>query len=317
MHVTASAPGKLVLFGDHAVVHGQPGIVTAVDLRYRVQAECLAEPLLRIETPTLPEFEVPFPAPGRKYHAETAYVEAALRQLLVHSPIDCGFHIRTQGPEQSFGLGSSSAITVATLAATARLCQIELSRRDLYEMARTAVLDVQGAGSGLDVAAAVYGGTCYLERVGATPEPLAVAGMSVVIGYSGSKVSTTALLRKVAALRARQPDLIEPIFALMGRLTIRARDSLLEGRWCDLGRLADINQGLLDTLGVNTASLSRLIFAARAAGAWGAKLSGAGGGDCMFALTNTARREEVAAQIPPAGGRVIDVNCNAPGVSFP
>ena len=56
MHVTASAPGKLVLFGDHAVVHGQPGIVTAVDLRYSVQAECLAEPLLRIETPTLPEF---------------------------------------------------------------------------------------------------------------------------------------------------------------------------------------------------------------------------------------------------------------------
>ena len=91
MHVTASAPGKLVLFGDHAVVHGQPGIVTAVDLRYRVQAECLAEPLLRIETPTLPEREVPFPARGMKYHAETAYVEAALRQLLIHSPIDCGF----------------------------------------------------------------------------------------------------------------------------------------------------------------------------------------------------------------------------------
>ena len=125
MHVTASAPGKLVLFGDHAVVHGQPGIVTAVDLRYSVQAECLAEPLLRIETPTLPEFEVPFPAPGRKYQVETAYVEAALRQLLVHSLIDCGFHIRTQGPEQSFGLGSSSAITVATLAATARLCKID------------------------------------------------------------------------------------------------------------------------------------------------------------------------------------------------
>ena len=172
--------------------------------------------------------------------------------------------------------------------------------------------------SGLDVAAAVYGGTCYLERVRRRARsPLAVAGMSVVIGYSGSKVSTTALLRKVATLRARQPDLIDPIFALMGRLTIRARDSLLEGRWCDLGRLADIHQGLLDALGVNTASLSRLIFAARAAGAWGAKLSGAGGGDCMFALTNTDRREDVAAQIPAAGGKVIDVSCNAPGVSYP
>ena len=317
MHVTASAPGKLVIFGDHAVVHGHPGIVTAVDFRYRVRAERLAEPLLRIETPTMLERVVPLPAPGREYPAQTAYVEAALRQLFMRFPIDCGFHIRTQGPEQSFGLGSSSAITVATLAATARLCKVDLSRRDLYEMARAAVLDVQGAGSGLDVAAAVYGGTCYLERSGATPEPLAVAGLPVVIGYSGSKVSTSALLRQVASLRARQPDLIEAIFALMGRITIRARDSLLEGRWCDLGRLTNINQGLLEALGVNTARLTQLVFAARAAGAWGAKLSGAGGGDCMFALTDLARRAAVASQITAAGGEVIDVGCNAPGVSCP
>ncbi len=317
MLVTASAPGKLVLFGDHAVVHGQPGIVTAVDFRYRVRAECLAEPLLRIETTALPAREVSLPAPGRIYHAETAYVEAALQQLLERFQINCGFHIRTQGPEQSFGLGSSSAITVATLAATARLCKIDLSRRDLYEMARAAVLDVQGAGSGLDVAAAVYGGTCYLERVGATPEPLAAGGLPIVIGYSGNKVGTSELLRQVARLRSRQPDLIDPIFALMGRISIRAHACLLEGRWCDLGKLTDIHQGLLDALGVNTASLARLIFAARAAGAWGAKLSGAGGGDCMFALTDKARRAEVAAQISAAGGEIIDVGCNAPGVSYP
>ena len=315
MQVTASAPGKLVLFGDHAVVHGQPGIVTAVDFRYRVKVEFLAEPLLRIDTPTLSERAVRLPVSGRKYLPETAYVEAALQQLLKHFPIDCGFHIRTQGPEQSYGLGSSSAITVATLAATARLCEIDLSRRDLYEMARAAVLDVQGAGSGLDVAAAVYGGTCYLERAGATPEPLAVAGLPVVIGYSGIKVGTTALIHQVASLRDGQPDLIDPIFALMGRLTMRARDCLLERRWCDLGRLTNVYQGLLDALGVNTASLARLIFSARAAGAWGAKLSGAGGGDCMFALTDVTRRAAVAAEIPAAGGEVIDIGCNAPGVN--
>lgn len=317
MHVTADAPGKLMLYGEHAVVYGHPGIVTAVDVRYRVRAERLTAPLLRITTPAAPERELPLHTSGRYAHAETAFVEAALRQWLQRYPGDDGFHIRTQGPPQGYGLGSSSAITAATLAATARLCGHTLSRPELYEMARAAVLAVQGAGSGLDVAAAVYGGTCYLERAGATPEPLPVAELPLVIGYSGNKVSTTALLRQVAALRARQPDLLEPLFALTGRIAIRARACLLEQRWQDLGALTNIHQGLLDALGVSTSGLARLVHAAREAGAWGAKLSGAGGGDCMFALVDDAAREKVTAQISTAGGKVIEVACAAPGVQCP
>ena len=275
MHVTASAPGKLVLFGDHAVVHGQPGIVTAVDLRFHVQADMLAESILHLKTPGAPVQELPLPTAASRYREASAFVEAALLQLLQRFPVDCGFHIRTEGPVQSYGLGSSSAITVATLAATAQLCGLQLCRSDLYTMARAAVLDVQGAGSGLDVAAAVYGGTCYLEQAGAIPEPLTVPDLPLIIGYSGSKGGTTALLRQVAALRDQQPDLIESIFALIGRIAMRARSCLQDERWQELGQLANLHQGLLDALGVNTASLAQLIFSARDAGAWGAKLSGA------------------------------------------
>lgn len=314
MHVTASAPGKLVLFGDHAVVHGQPGIVTALDFRFLVQAETLAEPVLRLQTHGAPVQQLPLPTAASRYREASAFVEAAILQLLQRFPVDCGFHIRTAGPVQSFGLGSSSAITVATLAATAQLCGLQLCRSDLYSLARAAVLDVQGAGSGLDVAASVYGGTCYLERAGAIPSPLTVPDLPLIIGYSGSKVGTTALLHQVAALRNQQPDLIEPLFALIGRIVFRARDYLQEERWQELGQLVNLHQGFLDALGVNTASLARLIFAARDAGAWGAKLSGAGGGDCMFALAEDALRNSVSTQISAVGGQVIDVSCNAPGV---
>ena len=313
-HTTASAPGKLVLFGDHAVVYGQPGIVTAVNLRYRARVERIARPVLRISTPDLADRELPLRSPGSPFQPETAYVEAAVQQLKRRFSLDGGLRIRTQGPLQSFGLGSSSAITVATLAAISRLCELNLSRCELYALARAAVLAVQGAGSGLDVAAAVYGGTCYLERSGATPVPLTLDGLPLVIGYSGQKVSTTALLRQVAALRSRQPDLIEPVFALAGRIAIRARDCLLEARWRDLGALTNLHQGLLDALGVNTVALAQLIHAARDAGAWGAKLSGAGGGDCMFALTDVDRRADVVASITAAGGTALDFGCGAPGV---
>ena len=314
MQVTASAPGKLVLYGDHAVVHGQPGIVTAVDHRYRVTATRLGEPLLRIKTATAPERTVRLGEGGWTFSAQTAFVEAAVKHLQQELSLDGGFRIVTDGPAQSYGLGSSSAVTVATLAATAALCDAALSRDWLYRMARAAVLEVQGTGSGLDVAASTYGGTLYLERAGAVPASVATDALPLVIAYSGTKVGTTGLIKRVASLRARQPDLVEALFAIAGRIAIRARSCLEDGRWQDLGTMTNLYQGLLEALGVGTADQARLIYAARSAGAWGAKLSGAGGGDCMFALAAGSARARVAAQITAAGGEVLQLATGAPGV---
>lgn len=314
MQITTSAPGKLVLYGDHAVVHGQPGIATAVDHRYEVRASRLERNVLQVRTSSSGEREIPLAGPGAEYHPATAFVEAALRQLLAHDSPAGGIRIVSDGPAQSYGLGSSSAITVATLAATARLLDINLTRAQLHDLARNAVLDVQGRGSGLDVAAAVYGGCVYLERSGARPERLSTPKLPLVIAWSGNKAGTTSLLQQVADLRTRHPDLVGPLLGLAGRLCIRARACLEEGRWSDLGELTDIHQGLLDSLGVNTASLSRLILAARNAGARGAKLSGAGGGDCMFALADDSVRAKVVAALRAAGGRVLEIESNAPGV---
>lgn len=314
MQVTASAPGKLVLYGDHAIVHGRPGIVTAVDHRYRVTAARLGEPLLRIRTAMAPERTVRIGEADWTLSPQTAFVEAAVKRLQQEISLEGGFRIVTDGPAQSYGLGSSSAVTVATLAATAALCDAAPSRDQLYRMARAAVLDVQGTGSGLDVAASTWGGTLYLERAGAVPAAVATDALPLVVAYSGTKVGTTSLINQVASLRARQPDLVDALFALAGRIAIRARAYLEEGRWCELGTMTDLYQGLLESLGVGTADQARLIYAARSAGAWGAKLSGAGGGDCMFALAAGSDRARVAAQITAAGGQVLQLATGAPGV---
>lgn len=315
MTVTASAPGKLVLFGDHAAVYGKHCLVTAVDLRFSVTIAPASGPYVHIQTPELaPGYRVSFDQLDAHNRRETAFVEAALRQIYRHHPISTGLEIVTAGPRVTYGLGSSSAITVAALAAYAALAEIELSQRTLFDLAYAAVRDVQGKGSGVDVAAAVYGGTVYYAGFGEVIEPVAVERLPIAIGYSGAKVGTVSLIEHVAALRKRQPALIDPLLEMLGQISSAARAAIVQADWDTLGDLMNVHQGILDAFGVNTWPLARLIFAARDAGAHGAKLSGAGGGDCMFALISETTLQPVQAAIQQAGGTPVDLPNCAEGV---
>ncbi|MAS34464.1 MAG: mevalonate kinase [Anaerolineaceae bacterium] len=318
MKITASAPGKLVLFGDHAAVYGKPCLVTAVDLRFSTTVEPLDEPVVEISTPQLREqgetYRVQRDAVSARNRRETAFVEAALRQLIDRYKVTSGFHVDTEGPQVTFGLGSSSAIAAATLVAAAQQLKLEIDKREIFDLVYAAVLDVQGTGSGVDVAAAVYGGTVYYVNRGDMIERLPDSHLPIVIGYSGSKVSTTNLIGDVARLRDRQPDFMHTLLHMLGDMSVQARDHILHENWQAFGDLMNIHQGILDGFGVNTLQLARLIFAAREAGATGAKISGAGGGDCMFALAVESTRSSVTEAIQQADGTPVDIATGADGV---
>ena len=320
--VTASAPAKLMLYGEHAVVYGAPCIVTAVDLRVRatvtpqvgervsVSTEARAEPYVT----TITALER-----GEAVPREVAFVLAALRGFWAATGGAFGVEIVTSSDfTRAYGLGSSSAVTVATLAALAEAAGRPLPPLDLFKLGYAAVLDVQGGlGSGFDIAAALYGGTLYYVTGGRVIRPLDMPALPLVIGYSGVKARTTEYGRRVADLRARFPALVNGALDLISGVVDAARDALLAGDYATAGRLMDFNQGLLDGLGVSTPPLNRLIEAARAAGAYGAKLSGAGGGDCMFALVDDAHRPAVDAALANTGlpgAEVVRVRNSAPGV---
>ncbi len=316
--VTASAPGKLVLMGDHAAVYGYPCLVTTVDLRFSVTIQTHNTPIVEIDTPDLRAqdkvYQVALDALDAQNQRETAFVEAALKQFIQHFPTQNGFKIVTDGPRITYGLGSSSAITAAALAAAAYLQNISLTPRELFDLAYAAILDVQRTGSGVDLAAAVYGGTLYYVNKGEVIEPLSTGELPLVIGYSGSKVSTTNLIGQVAELRARQPQLMDPLLTMLGELASEGRQAVLQADWHTFGDLMNIHQGILDSFGVNTLPLAQLIFAAREAGAYGAKLSGAGGGDCMFAIAPETRRPAVESAIEQAGGLPVRFRSGVEGV---
>jgi mevalonate kinase len=316
MQHTASAPGKLMLFGEHAVVYGQPCLVTTVGLYVTATVEARDSADVVISTPTLRaegrDHHVALTALGQQLQPETAFVEAVAARVVQRLNKPHGLFIATDGPALSYGLGSSSAVTVAVTAALNACYQLNLDQRGLFDLAYAAVLDAQGKGSGFDVAAAIYGGTIWYERRGALIEPLHVAGLPFLIGYSGAKVSTRRFVDGVGRLHERHPVVVDQIFATMAQIVHEARPALEQGNWQAIGDLMDINQGLLDALGVSTPPLNALITATRAAGALGAKLSGAGGGDCMFALAGE-QPAAVAAAIR-ATGELVDLPLGVAGV---
>ncbi len=292
--VTASAPGKVILFGEHAVVYGEPAIAGAIDLRIRVRAEKTAKSL-KITSET-------------KDHR---YVEKAVDVVFEHLGEATGLMIDISSdlPPAS-GLGSSAAVSVATIAAVANLLGHDLGKNEIARLGYKVELGVQGAASPTDTYTTTHGGIQYIQprKKGFTPIQ---ASLPLVVGYTGIERSTKELVAGVRKLRDAYPELVSPLIKNIGMVTRQARKSLEAGE--DVGDLMNINHGLLEALGVSNDALSRLVHASREAGARGAKLTGAGGGGCMIAYT-PGRYRDVINAIEGCGSTAMKAAISAEGV---
>lgn len=321
--VTASAPGKLMLFGEHAVVYDRPCIVTAVDSRVRVSVKIPAidEVTICVPTQTLPyvtdvsELLAPELLPSH-----IKFVAIAIKKFWGYIGETFGVHVITQSEfTESYGLGSSSAVTVATIKALSQATDRDISVEDIFKLGYETVLEAQeGAASGFDVAAAVCGGTLYFVTGGKVVTPITtIDELPLVIGYSGVKANTAEYVRKVADRRQRYPKIVDLTMDNIESVVKDAKPALEQGDYEKLGQLMNLNQGYLHALGVSTYELDFLIHAARLNGAYGAKLSGAGAGDCMIALVSSENRpkvEDAIEQSGIAGARVIRVRTGVGGV---
>lgn len=318
--ITVSSPGKLMLFGEHAVVYGYPCIATAVDQRMKAAATRLEAPDFELEASDVDirGYKKPLVEIGKGDIPKGAkFVEFALQNFLQKYPINGGVRVETTSEFSSqFGFGSSSASTVCAIKAFSELFGAELSQKEMFDISYKTVLDIQGKGSGFDVAAAIYGGTFYFVTGGKVIEPLAIKEFPLIVGYTGVKADTTTLIKQVAEKKEKNPEKVERIFQAIAKLVEDVKPRMLEGDWERVGKLMDFNQEYLRDLGVSSEKLEAMISAAKKAGAWGAKLSGAGGGDCMIALhpDGVQGKPAIVKAIQEAGGQVIDVRGNAEGV---
>ncbi|MDS0276258.1 mevalonate kinase [Halomicroarcula sp. S1AR25-4] len=297
--VTSSAPGKVYLFGEHAVVYGEPAVPCAIERRARVTAREIDEGLrIHSEDLKLDGFTVEYDGDGAGrpdvdaseplLEAAMGYVNEAVAQVRDAADVpDAGFEIRIESDiPLGAGLGSSAAVVVAAIDAATRELGVELSAEAIAERAYQVEAAVQdGEASRADTFCSAKGGAVRVEGDDCRTVD-GVDNLPFVIGYDGGAGDTGALVAGVRSLREEYDFAADTVRAI-GDIVREGESVLGSGDYETLGDLMDFNHGLLSALGVSSRSLDSMVWAARDAGAMGAKLTGAGGGGCIVALDDT------------------------------
>ncbi|MGB9932942.1 mevalonate kinase [Haloarcula amylolytica] len=297
--VTSSAPGKVYLFGEHAVVYGEPAVPCAIERRVHVTATEIDEGLrIHANDLQLDGFTVEYSGDGESHpdvdvaeslvEAGMGYVNEAVAQArdAADAP-EAGFEISVEGDiPLGAGLGSSAALVVAAIDAATRELGVELPASEIADRAYQVEHEVQdGQASRADTFCSAMGGAVRVE--GDDCRRLdGIDTLPFVIGYDGGAGDTGALVAGVRDLREEYDFAADTVTAI-GDVVREGEAVLGTGDYETLGELMDFNHGLLSALGVSSRSLDSMVWAARDADAHGAKLTGAGGGGCIVALDET------------------------------
>jgi mevalonate kinase len=280
---TWSAPGKVFLFGEHAVVYGKPGIAMAIKPRVFVTVRNTKRP----------------------QRAKSPYIDGCFEAMGVLGSV----YINSQIPSSS-GLGSSAAVTVATLSAINDEFSLHKTREDIADMAFEIEKKVQkGRASPTDTTVSMYGGIVLIT--GGSRRRLPPQNMHLVIGDSLVSHSTAKMVELVGDLKKKHPGIVDPILDAIQGVSMSAIHHLNNPK--ELGRYMDMNHALLEALGVGHPQLSRIVLVARAQGAFGAKITGAGGGGCMIALCPKHLKMRIAGAIEDCEARAIVTGIDTEG----
>lgn len=277
--------GKLILFGEHAVVYGHPAIVAGLGTGATAAAHFAAEAHMTLTNgmtgerlaEVKPDGEAPL---ARAYKAilDTFGIEGPMAvDVALHLPIGAG-------------LGSSAAMAVAVARAIQTIAGGAPGTVPRAVDASEHVF--HGTPSGVDQAAALGGGVFRFQRPDSV-QPLVVPPVRILVCQAGPGVSTAPMVARVRELVDEMPGVTTPTFDAIAAVVERAEAALTSADWELAGQLMDVNHGLLSALGVSTAELDDACHLARRTGAFGAKLTGAGGGGCIFAIAPPDAQEKV------------------------
>ncbi len=298
----ASAPGKIILFGEHAVVYSRPALAVPV-MQVQVDVEVADSPRagiwinapkinLRAELTALPAdhpiasviqnlfstLKLPIPASGLEINIESTIPVAA-------------------------GLGSGAAVSVALIRALALYLQRSLSDEQVNDLVYEIEKLYHGTPSGIDNTVIAYAKPVYFIK-GKPGETFKVGKpFTIVIGDTGMPAPTKQSVADVRRLWLKNASKFEGIFDEIAQVSLIARRSIESGKPEMLGELMDHNHSLLQEMTVSSVELDRLVNVARNAGALGAKLSGGGRGGNMIALVHKDESEKIAQALISAGAK--------------
>jgi hydroxymethylglutaryl-CoA reductase len=268
---TAFAPGKIILLGEHSVVFGQPALAASLPFGLNVRATRVASGGVRIVGDQVPA--------DPRINEAAALIARHLR--IEHAQVEVASELPIGG-----GLGSSAAFAVGVTRALAALVGRELSHEDVGAISIESERLFHGRPSGVDNTVCAHGG---LVRFWKGP-PIrvdrlrAARPIPIVVGLTGQKRETRTNVVSLVTRVTAHPERYEPLISRLGELTLAGCDDAEAGRWRELGEQMNEAHALLGECELSSPALDSIVQAARAAGAAGAKLTGAGGGGAAIAL---------------------------------
>ncbi|MFA5364643.1 MAG: mevalonate kinase [Candidatus Bathyarchaeia archaeon] len=298
--------GKTILFGEHFVVHGVPGIASAVDSAADAEVK-----------KTVKGINVTDERTGAKGYAEKKKLQQleSIERMLTAMNMDpkkVAMDIWLGGNLPGFsGLGASAASSVAIARAIAEEFGLDLSDEQINDVSYEAEKGYAGNPSGIDNTAATFGGLIWFKKnlksgVNEIEQLTIREPVEIVIGNTGIVANTKAMVSGVTERKEQNPEQYGAIFkqaeelAVKGKVALKAFDLKL------VGKLMNENHRLLQEIDVSCKELNDLVDLARKQGAVGAKMTGGGGGGCMLALTPDKKlQEKVASAIENQGFEVL------------
>lgn len=335
--IITKAPAKAILLGEHAVNRGQAALAVSVGLystctlSYPDEIEnrrdghpqssnegyvfqtaeqshiATRSSILELATTIdhlllTSQYEAIQRIAQKDFFAAAKYVIAAQGETL---PRTMHISLASEIPPCA-GLGSGGSIFVALAAA---LASIQPQTQEWHAQAarwalRGDIIAHGGTASGLDTQTSLYGQVIRYTAHGQGESIPCADGLHLIIGNTQIFAATSQVNARVRSWLNEQPVRLH-YFQEIGLLVKQAEIALEQGNWTELGHLLNLNQLLLERIGVSCPEIERLNEAALAAGALGAKLSGSGGGGIMIALVPSVSVESVAQAIHTAGGIAI------------
>lgn len=305
--ITATAPGKIILFGEHAVVYGQPAIAVPVN---QVKARAIISPgigqprgSIYLQAPDIDLEDNLEDIP--QDHPLVIVIKEVLQETGIDQPPAMIIRITSTIPVAA-GLGSGAAVSVAIIRALSEYLGVLLSDERVSNLAFEVEKIHHGTPSGIDNSVITYQQPIYFSR-GDVPRSPQMEIMRVkkpftlVIGDSGIPSPTAKTVGDVRKAWQGNKTAYQGLFQQIGRIAENARTAINTGNNDLLGPLMNANQELLEKMGVSSPELARLIHAALEAGAQGAKLSGGGRGGNMIALASPEIAQQIASSLSEAG----------------
>jgi len=285
----ASAPGKVILFGEHFVVYGVKAILCSIDKRVTVTAEKTNERKISINSkigkldlePDKSIFEINSPLKPFYYLANKAIKN---ENSGIHIEIDSEIPLGA-------GLGSSSACCVAGAAAIFKLFG-EISKEKILEYAIEAERTIFENTSGADCTVCTYGGIMEYDKNNGFKKIEDEPNFQLVIANSNIEHSTQSMVSNVKEFENKNKEKFSELSELESKLVEDILKLVKENKIDEIGEKINQNQKYLEIIGISNNELTKMIKIGQES-SFGAKITGSGGGGCIFALTNESNLEKV------------------------